>query len=370
MTSAIFLTLRHLNRSLLARQTLLRRESRTAAEMVEHLVGMQAQEPGDPYIALWSRLEAFQPEKLSDLIRERKAVRGTLQRATIHLVTARDYLRLRPVLQSVSTKTFRSTPFAKKVAGVDLDALVAAGRAHLEDQPRSISELGGLLAARWPDSDPTSLGYAVAYLTSAIQVPPRGLWRQRGRARLTTAESWLGGSLAADASPDELVLRYLAAFGPASVADVRNWSRLTGLREVVERLRPRLVTYRDERGRELFDLPDAPFLDPDTPAPPRFLPEYDNVLLGHEDRSRIVPDNRPLPMPAGKGGELGSLLVDGFLKGTWRVAEDRDRATLTIEIAGELPTDDEAAVMEEGGRLLAFVAPDATALDVRIVRPA
>ena len=233
-----------LNRALLARQLLLRRATRSAAATIEHLVGMQAQVPQDPYIALWSRLHGFQPEELATLIEERQAVRGTLMRATIHLVTARDFLRLRPVLQSVPAQTFRSSAFAKNIAGVDLDELVAAGRALLDERPRS-----------------------------------------------------------------------LAAFGPAMTADIRNWSRLTGLREVVERLRPRLRVFRDERGRELFDVPDAPRPDPDTPAPPRFFPEYDNLFLSHEDRSRIVPDNAALPLPAGRGGELGSVTVDGVLAG-------------------------------------------------------
>ncbi len=157
-------------------------------------------------------------------------------------------------------------------------------------------------------------------------------------------------------TPDEAVLRYLAAFGPATVADIRIWSRLTGLRAVIERLRPRLVTFRDERGRELFDLPDAPRPDPETPAPPRFLPEYDNILLSHDDRGRIIGDTGSLPMPAGRGGELGSVLVDGFLGGMWRITRERGKATLVIEAGSSWTKADQAAVADEGARLLAFAA--------------
>ena len=172
-----------------------------------------------------------------------------------------------------------------------------------------------------------------------------------------------------DPTPDEVLLRYLAAFGPATVADIRIWSRLTGLRTVIERLRPRLITFRDDRGRELFDLPDAPRPDPETPAPPRFLPEYDNILLSHDDRSRIIRDNRGLPMPAGRGGELGSLLVDGFLGGMWRITRQRGKAMLVIEAGGSWTRADQATVVDEGERLLAFVASDTRDQDIQVIAP-
>ena len=162
-----------------------------------------------------------------------------------------------------------------------------------------------------------------------------------------------------------MVLRYLAAFGPAATADIRSWSGLTGVREIIERLRPRLVTFRDERGRELFDLPDAPRPDPETPASPRFLPEYDNILLSHDDRGRIMRDNQGLPMPAGRGGELGSLLVDGFLGGMWRINRDRGKATLVIEAGGSWTKADRMAIAEEGARLLAFMGADVQDHDVQ-----
>jgi hypothetical protein len=356
---------RALNRALLARQLLLFRHEQSAAETIEHLVGMQAQVPGNPYIALWSRLAGFQPQELSRLIAGRQAVRTSLLRATIHLVTARDCLALRPVMHPVLERTFASSTFARNIPGVDLDELLAAGRALLEERPRTRAELGALLAEQWPDCDSGSLSAAIGFLLPLVHVPPRGLWGKTGPVTLTTVEAWLGRSPDANSTPDDAVLRYLAAFGPATVADIRIWSRLTGLRAVIERLRPRLVTFRDERGRELFDVPDAPLPDPETPAPPRFLPEYDNILLSHEDRGRIIPDNRGLPMPAGRGGELGSLLVDGFLGGMWRITRERHRATLVIESDGSFSGADRLAVAEEGARLVGFMAADGQDHDVQ-----
>jgi hypothetical protein len=350
------LSQRALNRALLARQLLLGREKRSVLETIEHLVGMQAQVPGNPYIALWSRLDGFQPEELSRSIAGRQAVRTSLMRATIHLVTARDCLALRPVMQSVLERTFASSAFARNIAAVDLEALLAAGRALLEEGPRTRAELRPLLAERWPGYDADSLAAAIGFLLPVVQVTPRGLWGKSGQATLTTVEAWLGRPLDPDRAPDEVVMRYLAAFGPATVADIRIWSRLTGLRAVIDRLRPRLLTFRDERGLELFDLPDAPRPDAETPAPPRFLPEYDNILLSHDDRGRIVGDIRGLSMPAGRGGELGSVLVDGFLGGMWRITRLGGKATLLIEMGGSLPKADQTAVADEGARLLAFVA--------------
>lgn len=356
---------RALNRALLERQRLLRRERRPVPETIEHLIGMQAQSPSNPYLALWSRLDGFEPEDLSSLIAERQVVRGTLMRATIHLVTAGDYLALRPVVQSVPVQTFRSSAFARNLAGIPIDEVVTAGIALLTEHPSTQAELGRQLAARWPEHDATSLAAAVGFVAPLVQIPPRGLWGRSGQAKLTPAETWIGRALHADPSPDALVMRYLGAFGPATTADMRTWSRLTGLREVVERLRPRLRTFRDERGRELFDLPDAPLPDPETPAPPRFLPEYDNLMLSHDDRGRIIPGNSGLPMPAGAGSEYGAVLVDGFLAGMWRIARERGRAALVIEPAGAWSLADRAAVADEGARLLAFIASDAKDHDIQ-----
>ena len=358
------LTRRQLNRALLARQMLLERVSGVSvAEALERLVGMQGQTPLSPYLALWSRLDGFDPQELAGMILDRAAVRIGLMRTTIHLVTARDALALRPVMADISRRAFAtSTPFGRKLAGIDIEALLAAGRELFEERPRTAAELRRELSARWPDFDPDSLAQGCRYLLPLVQVPPRGVWGRTGQAKHTTLEAWLGRPVSSDATADATVLRYLAAFGPATVSDIRTWSWLTGLREVVERLRPQLRTFRDEEGRELFDVAEGVFADPETPAPPRFLPDSDNLLLSHADRSRVAP-----PMAIRLEHWIwGALLVDGFGRGTWKLTQERGDATLRIKVFGALSADDEADVAAEGGRLIAFLAPDATGRDIRI----
>jgi hypothetical protein len=318
-------------------------------------------------VALWSRLDGFRHEDLAKLITKRRVVRATLMRGTIHLVTARDCLAMWPVMRPFLERTFRGHPWGRNLDGLDIDEVLEAGRALVEAKPMTNAELGPLLQERWPDRDKTSLAAAVRYLLPMVQVPPRGIWGARGRATVTTAEHWLGRPLRTNAAPDRMIVRYLAAFGPATVPDLRTWSGLAGLREVIERLRPRLRTFQDENGRELFDVPDAPLPDPDTPAPPRFLPTFDNILLSHEDRGRIITegDRRRLTAES-SGGNFGTVLVDGFVRGRWRITRVGGRATLDITPLKRLTRRDHAAVTDEGARLLAFVAGEEGDHDVRV----
>jgi hypothetical protein len=329
--------------------------------VVEHLVGLQAQEPRDPYVALWSRIEGFRPAELEELVTEREAVRTTLMRGTIHLLTARDALALRPALASVPERIFHSgSPFGRRLGDANVDEIVAAGRTLLEEEPRTRAQLRDLLAERWPERDAEAMAHAVGYLLPLVQVPPRGLWSRSGQATLTTLEAWLGRPLRSDPSPDRAVLRYLAAFGPASTRDVAAWSGLTGVREIMQRLRRELKTFRDDRGVELFDLPEAPLPGPETPAPVRFLPEYDNVFLSHADRSRIVHSADRPRLGFGDGRFFRQLLVDGFIRAAWRF----EQGTMLVKPARCLPKKETAAVEAEGARLAAFLGGS----DVRILR--
>jgi hypothetical protein len=349
---------RALNRATLARQSLLRRAETTAAEMIEHLTGMQGQAPDAPYVGLWTRVAGFRTDELASLLTSRRAVRTSLMRATVHLVTARDLLALRPLLLSVLRRGF----LRHDLAGVDLDALRSFGAALMAERPRTRAELGRLLAAEWPARDPEALAFAVSYLTAAVHVPPRGVWRAGGSAALAPAESWLGRPFGHGTSLEDLVTRYLAAYGPATVRDVQRWSGLTRLSEVTRRLDLRV--FRDSLGNELYDLPDAPRPDPGTPTPPRFLPEYDNVLLSHADRTRFGLDGRQVPLPPGNGGRRGTLLSDGFYRATWEITRADDAAILRVRPFAPLPDPD--AVTAEGLRLLAFAAADSVSREVRI----
>jgi len=349
------LSRRALNRALLARQLLLRRVKASASSTVERLVAMQAQVPELPYVGLWSRLEGFQPEELSRLVETKQAVRMSLHRCTIHLVTARDAVGLRPLFQPVLERGFESgSPFGRQIAGVNRKALLDAGRALLSEKPRTVSELGKLLHERWPDQPSEPLAYALRYMEPLVFVPPRGTWGGRGQVKTTTVEAWLGRPVGPASSLDELVMRYLAAFGPATVIDMQAWSGMTRMREVFERLRPRLRLFRDERGKELFDLPRAPRPDPETTAPPRFLPDYDNILLAHEDRARILGPGRHLGIFSSNGVMRGSLLLDGFVRAMWIPID----GTLVITPFGDpIPQREQPPIAEEGMCLLEFLSP-------------
>jgi hypothetical protein len=355
-----------LNRALLARQHLLARTDRPVPAMVEHLVGMQAQLPEDPYLGLWSRIDAFDPAALSTLIAEREAVRIPLMRSTIHLVTADDALVLRPLTQEVLERSLRGNQL-RYLNGVDLAELEAIARRLVGERPRSTTELGRLLAERWPERDAQVLSIAARTVVPLVQVPPRGLWGGRGQPTVTDLETWLGRAMVAVPSLGDVVRRYLRAFGPASTSDLRTWSGLTGLRGVLDQLRPTLRVFQDERGRELFDVPDGLLPDPDTPAPVRFLPVYDNLVLAHEDRSRVVPPEVGRALPIGQEN-IGSVLIDGFVGARWRLRRERRAIRLGIELLRPVSRAALADVEAEGRRALGFLARDASELEL-VVRP-
>ena len=363
---ADLLTTRALNRATLARQMLLRRVALRPHEALERLVGLQAQSPPAPYVGLWTRLETFDPEDLSRLILSRRAVRIALMRSTIHLVSARDALAIRPLVQPVIVRATYGG-HGRLLAGLDDDVLAKAGKRLLEEEPLTLMEIGARLKKRWPDRDPSSLAMAIRAHVPLVQVPPRGLWKRSGGAKHTSADAWIGRPLAVHPNAAKLLRRYLAAFGPASVRDAQAWSGIA-FGDVAKGLRSKLRVFKDERGRELLDSPDALRPDPDEPAPPRFLPEFDNVLLSFDVRSRIVSDTHR-PILFSRNGVIAStLLVDGFVRGTCVIARSTKGTVMTITLFERLSGRDRLTVEAEGHRLLAFTAAGCEPFDIRFAK--
>lgn len=359
---------RALNRATLARQLLLERAELPVPAAVAHLAGLQAQTPHTWYVGLWSRLSDLDPVAVGGLLQSRELVRLPVMRSTIHLLTADDALALRPLTQPPIERSTLGQ-FGRHLNGVDRAALVAAARELVEDQPRIASELGRLLGERFPGHDPVALAQGARAWLPMVQVPPRGVWGRGGRALQAPLESWLGRPQAA-LPVDRLVLRYLAAFGPATVRDVQAWSGLTRLTEVVDALRSGLRSFTGQDGAELFDLPDAPRPDPGTPAPARFLYDYDNLLLSHADRRRVLGDPGDVDYAAHgytaeSNAQPSSILVDGMVAGTWKVTRERGTVTLTIRGFRPFGRTERADLEAEGAALLAFLHPRDTP-DIRL----
>jgi hypothetical protein len=328
--AAPVLTRPMLNRTTLARQALLERAAMPALDMVGQLVAVQAQEPDAPYVGLWTRLEGFDHAGLARLLEARQVVRSSVLRGTQHLVTGDDYLWLRPLVQPVLERAQRGA-LARRNPGVDPAELASATRGLLAGRTLTRSQLRDLLAERWPDRDAQALVWAAQALVPVVHPPPAGTWRRRGAVPFTLAEEWLGRPLTAAPAPEAL-----------------------------------LRSFRDEAGRELLDLADAPLADPDVPAPVRFLPEFDNLLLGHADRTRVLSDRHRGLVIRG----LAAVLVDGSVRAVWTIIRRPDAATLVVQaLDDQLPAADRAAVTDEGIRLLAFAAADATCHDIRFGPP-
>ena len=348
---------RALNRALLHRQALLQPSSESALAMVERLGGLQGQAPNPPYLGLWTRLTAFRPEDLTELMQTRQVVRATMMRGTLHLVSARDYLAWRATLQPILRRLFLQSDQGRAVHDMDLDALSAAGRALLARMPLSATALGPLLRERWPDRDAAAMARWVRGVEPLIHVPPAGVWDSHQAAAFAPAADWLGQSLSTDDAAEAMVLRYLAAFGPASVKDIAAWSGLQGVRAIVARLRPRLRAYRDACGNELFDPADIDLPDVGQPAPPRLLADFDNVLLAHADRSRIFEERYKSSIFTRNGIVRATILIDGFVRGTWSMERGKDTATIAIVPFARLSKADRAVLGDEAARCLGTFAP-------------
>jgi len=343
---------------------LLERAAIPVEAAVARLAGMQAQIPRPPYLGLWTRLARFDREALSAALRERRVVRATAWRATLHLLTREDLLAFRGALQPMLSRGMQSI-LRNRVEGFDMDKLLAEARRFFAARPATFDAVRAHLAARFPVSDERAMGYAVRTHLPLVQVPDGSAWGFPAAADFALAEEWLGESIptGSDGLP-AIVWRYLAAFGPASVTDAQSWSGIGGLRATFEGLRGGLVTFRDESGRELFDLPDAPRPREETLAPVRFLPEYDNLVLAHDDRSRFVADEHRARLVTKNLQIPGTFLVDGFVAGTWKIERKRKSVSLTLTSFGKLAKKDLRALYDEGEALLEFVEPDAAAREV------
>jgi len=333
---------------------LLERQNVSALQAVGRLAGLQAQVASPPYVGLWTRLGDFRREELTRLLEERQVVRATLMRATLHLMTAEDYLLLRPALQPALTRSMGSIA-GKRLDGLDIDRLVGAARGFFEREPHPFADLRPLLSQLEPDRDQSALAYAVRTQLPLVQVPS-GVWGYSGKAPFTTPERWLGRSPSDSEDPRGLVLKYLAAFGPATVRDVQTWSGRMRLKQPIEEMRAELRTFRDEGGNELFDLPDAPLPPGDTPAPPRFVPEYDNLVLSHADRGRVISEEHRKKVYLSAARVRATFLIDGFVRGAWKVEKARKTATLQVEPFEPLSRGDRDVLSDEGERLVRFLA--------------
>ncbi|HEV8572525.1 MAG TPA: winged helix DNA-binding domain-containing protein [Actinomycetota bacterium] len=344
------LTTRELNRALLARQLLLERSELSLTGALERVAGLQAQYAPSAYVGLWTRLRDFRRDALTKALEQRRAVQATLMRATIHIVSRRDFHLFAAAIRDERREWwFRVQRRQLQLEGVDMEKVAGRVQNHLADGPLRQAEIAERLRA---EGFPRIAWVGAGMWIDLVRVPPSGTWEGRRADLYGLAETWLGPSTATQAAGlEHLVRRYLAGFGPASLKDVAGWTGLpaTTLRPVVDGLR--LRRFRDEGGGELLDLPRAPLPNPDTPAPVRFLPTWDATLLVHARRTQILPESaRPLVFNTKTPHSVSTFLVDGAVAGTWRYEEGRVR----LEPFGRVPREARRDLDEESERLAAF----------------
>ncbi len=348
---------------------LLTREKTTAVRAVERLAGMQAQVPRPPFVGLWTRLLGFRRDELREALRKRRIVRVTAMRGTLHLMATADYVSFRGTLQPMLTRgraaiVGSELPFAPA-------ALDRMAREFFGKSPATFDVLRKHLKSTYPKHNDRHIAYAIRNHVPLVQVPTDAPWSFPAAAEFMLAEHWLGTAVRSVPTPPAgLVRRYLAAFGPATPGDAQAWSGLVGMRAVFEGLRSTLVTFRDERKRELFDLPDAPRPSEDTAAPVRYVPEFDNLVLAHQDRSRVLADEHRQRVTTPNLLVRGTFLVDGFVAGIWTTERKKNAATLSLEPFVKLSKKVLGELEEEGDALLAFVEEDASRREFRSAPPA
>ena len=349
------LTRRELNRALLERQLLLQRHELSAAQAVGRLGGLQAQSTPSPYLSLWTRLEGFEREELTEALTRRRLVKALLQRGTLHVVTPRDFWAIATARRELGGILWPPA-YEKLVPSATLGKLARLVAAELEDGERTFKEMRALLEPYAKgNATPTFLWRRVQGRGGVVHVPPSGIWGYGGQGVYGAAEGRVRGEPPQPKDAfDRLVRSYLAAYGPATKQDVGQWAgvpRLTPIAESLARLTTR--TFRDEQGRLLHDLPRAPRPDPETPAPPRLVPRFDNLILSHADRSRILGDVAPSRLVTKNGIVHATILVDGFVVGMWQLENGRVKLE---PFGGKLDASAKRALKDEAERLEAFVA--------------
>lgn len=357
------LSARALNRATLARQMLVERHEVRAPSAIEKLAGMQAQLARPPFIGLWSRLAGFSREELVRALQRRQVVRAPLMRCTLHLLTARDLRALHGAIQPALDRAMESV-LRTRLRGLDIDAVMQRASDFFE-APHTFDDLRRELARWRPKGDIRAMAYAVRCKLPLVQVTDDSAWGFPASADFVRADRWLGESIPEDDDAEALVLRYLAAFGPASVRDAVVWSGVTSLAGSFEALRKRLVTFEDERGRELFDLPKAPRPSEEVEAPVRFLPEFDNLVLGHDDRTRFISKEHRANVFLPGLRVAPTFLVDGRVAGTWKIERKKTVAVLLLSPFGGMDRERREALQSEGEGLVRFVEPDTEGHEVR-----
>lgn len=348
------LTRRALNRATLARQMLLARADRGIVDAVDFLIGLQAQVTDGPYQALWSRLDNFHHANLTALIVDRTLVRATSLRATLHLHTVDDLIGLRPLVQPTLDRMWQSAFGNRRFGDNDIAAVHRAGVKLLDNGPMTGGALGRALQEKFPLGEPLAKSVLLQVKEILVQIPPTRLWGSGHAPLLTRIENWVPKPHKRPLDKGALALRYLAAFGPASINDMQAWSGMTRLNATFATLADRLMQFESEDGRLLYDLPDAPRPGPDTPAPVRFLPDYDNVLLGYADRSRIVSvaDQKRL---VGLTRGFRAVLVDGTVAASWSIMREKKAGRLVITPFRTLTKREMRDTEREGAAFLGFM---------------
>lgn len=356
---------RDLNRATLARQMLLERSDMGIADAVAFLGGLQAQQSNDPYIALWSRLRGFRHEDLTKLITDRLLNRATSMRGTLHLHTTDDLIGLRGLVSPFLQQMWRSN-FQTRFGGHDPKKVIAAGRKLLDKGPMSAGELNKALLTKFPGGEAIALSVLLQVHEILVQIPPTRIWRNNAAPILTRIENWVEPPYERPMTLRELTRRYIRAFGPVTAADMATWSRLTKIGAEFEAIRDELVVFEDVDGRTLYDFPDAPRPGGDTPAPVRFLPLYDNVYLGYDNRRRMLSEETAHLINMFQNFKP-AVLIDGTCNAGWTISAKKGAAVLEIEPYRRLLKREVKELEAEGLAFLRFMHEDAESYDVRFL---